>query len=61
MDKELKTIMLGDFTKAETNYLSELILEYLTDMDIEPESFAFHIEVEYMEAEENDDDNTRSD
>ena len=50
--KELKTIMLGDFTKAETNYLSELILEYLTDMGIEAESFAFHIEVEYTEAEE---------
>ena len=56
MDKELKTIMLGDFTKAETNYLSELIREYLTDMDIEPESFAFHIEVEYIEAEEDADE-----
>tara|TARA_Y100000114_G_C11538274_1_gene221379 strand:- start:116 stop:274 length:159 start_codon:yes stop_codon:yes gene_type:complete len=50
--KELKNVMLGDFTKAETNYLSELILEYLTDMEIEVESFAFHIEVEYIEAEE---------
>ena len=48
-----KTVMLGDFDKPDTNYLSELILQYLTDMDIEPESFAFHIEVEYTEAETN--------
>ena len=51
---EVKTVMLGDFTKAETNYLSDLILEYLTDMDINPESFAFHIEVEYTEETDNE-------
>jgi hypothetical protein len=50
---EVKTVMLGDFDKKDTNYLSDLIVEHLTDMGIDPESFAFHIEVEYTE-ESND-------
>tara|TARA_Y100001972_G_scaffold128437_1_gene189134 strand:+ start:192 stop:371 length:180 start_codon:yes stop_codon:yes gene_type:complete len=55
MDKELKTIMLGDFHKPDTYYLSELVATELEEMGIRAESFAFHIEVEYMEAEETDD------
>tara|TARA_R100001460_G_scaffold28919_2_gene57621 strand:- start:973 stop:1137 length:165 start_codon:yes stop_codon:yes gene_type:complete len=46
---EVKTVMLGDFDKRDTDYLSDLILEHLTDMGIDPESFAFHIEVKYTE------------
>ncbi len=51
MSEEIKTIMLGDFDGRDTDYLSDLILEHLTDMGINPESFAFHIEVEYTEEE----------
>lgn len=50
---EVKTVMLGDFDKRDTDYLSDLIVEHLTDMGIDPESFTFHIEVEYTEEEPN--------
>ena len=49
MSEEIKTVMLGDFDKRDTEYLSELIADHLADMGINPESFAFHIEVEYTE------------
>lgn len=49
-----KTVMLNDFDNRDTNYLSDLILEHLTDMDIEPVSFEFHIEVEYTEEPNNE-------
>ena len=52
--REVKTVVLGDFSKREFDYLSDLILEHLTDMDINPASFAFHLEVDYTE--ETDDD-----
>jgi len=56
--KELKTIMLGEFHKPDVYYLSDLIARELEEMGIEAESFAFHIEVEYMEAEERDETRT---
>ena len=46
---EVETVVLGDFSKREFDYLSDLILEHLTDMGIDPESFAFHLEVDYTE------------
>lgn len=49
MSEETKTIMLGDFDKRDTEYLSRLIAEELAHEGIKPESFAFHIEVEYTE------------
>lgn len=48
----MKTIMLGEFDKADTELLSEIVRAYLLDMDINPTSFAFHIEVEYLEEKE---------
>lgn len=50
----MKTIMLGDFDKRDTEYLSELIADNLAVMGINPESFAFHIEVEYTEETDNE-------
>lgn len=50
--KESKTITIGDFHKPDTYYLSELVATELEEMGIRAESFAFHIEVEYIEAEE---------
>lgn len=54
MTSETKTIMLGDFDNRDTDYLLELIADHLAYEGIKPESFAFHIEVEYTE--ETDDD-----
>ena len=54
MTSETKTIMLGDFDKRDTEYLSELIADHLAHEGINPESFAFHIEVEYIESKENE-------
>jgi len=44
-----KTVVLGDFSNRDTGYLSNLILDHLIDMGIEPVSFAFHLEVDYTE------------
>ena len=49
---ETKTIKLGDFTRQEFNYLSELITEKLQEEGIHTESFAFDIEVDYIEEED---------
>ena len=49
---EDKTIKISDFTNQETDYLSELITEKLNEQGITAQSFAFDIEVDYIE--END-------
>lgn len=49
----VKTIMLGEFDKTDTEMLSEIVYSYLSDKGIDPASFAFHIEVEYTEQERN--------
>lgn len=49
MSEEIKTVVLGDFSKREFDYLNELIADHLADMDINPASFAFHLEVDYTE------------
>jgi hypothetical protein len=51
---ETKTIKLGDFTRQEFNYLSELITEKLQEEGINTTSFAFDIEVDYIEEEQAD-------
>jgi hypothetical protein len=48
---EVKTVVLGDFSKREFDYLNALIVDHLADMDINPASFAFHLEVDYTEEE----------
>ena len=50
----MKTIMLGDdqLEVKDTEYLTDLIGDALNDMGINPTSFAFHIEVEYDDGEE---------
>jgi len=45
----VKTIMLGEFDKTDTEMLSDIVYSYLSDEGIDPASFAFHIEVEYTE------------
>jgi len=57
MTNKTKTVMLGDFDKRDTEYLSELIADHLAHEGIKPESFAFHIEVEYIESEDNENAN----
>jgi hypothetical protein len=49
-----KTIRLWKFDKSTTNYLSELILEELTEAGIETCAYAFHIKVEYQEDKANE-------
>jgi len=50
-----KTIMFGDFDKQTTETLSNIIDWELNEEGIEPSSYAFHIEVEYIEEEVSDD------
>lgn len=45
----MKTITLSDFTQQDSEFLADLIDTYLKDQDIEAESFAFNIEVDYEE------------
>jgi hypothetical protein len=51
---EVKTVVLGDFSKREFDYLNALIADHLADMDINPASFAFHLEVDYTEETDNE-------
>ena len=44
-----KTIKISDFTNQDEDYLSELIMEHLNDKGITIQSFAFSIEVDYIE------------
>ena len=46
-----KQISLGEFDNQASDYLSELVSELLLEKDIYTDSFAFSIEVEYMERE----------
>ena len=46
-----KTIVFGDFDKQTTETLSNIIDWELDEEDIKPYSYAFHIEVEYIEEE----------
>ena len=48
-----KTIKISDFDSQTTDYLNELIMEELNEQGIAAQSFAFSIEVDYKE--ENDD------
>ena len=48
----IKTVMLGDFDKGDTEILSNIVHSYLQELDINPTSFAFHIEVEYTDDKE---------
>ena len=47
-----KTITIGTFDDRDTDYLVNLIMDYLSDMGIEAQSFAFSVEVEYYIEEE---------
>ena len=42
-------ISLGEFDKHATEYVSELVMELLNDQGIFPKSYAFSIEVDYLE------------
>ena len=53
---EYKTIMLGDFDNQTTELLSNIISLELEDEGINPQSFAFHIEVDYTEEKEMSDE-----
>ena len=50
-----KTIMFGDFDKQTTETLSNIIDWELNEEDIKPYSYAFHIEVEYIEEDKSND------
>ena len=45
----VKKIKIEEFDSAATDYLSELIMEHLNDKGITIQSFAFSIEVDYIE------------
>lgn len=49
----MKTILIdestGGLSRRDMEYLNEVVCEALRDMDIEPASFAWHIEVNYTE------------
>ena len=47
--QKFETISLGEFDKQSTEYISELVMELLNDQGIFPNSFAFHIEVDYTD------------
>jgi hypothetical protein len=49
MEKAMKTITLSDFSQHDTEWLADLIDNYLQDQDIQATSFAFNIEVDYEE------------
>ena len=46
-----KQISFGEFDNQASDYLSELVHELLYHKGIDTDSFAFSIEVEYMERE----------
>ena len=48
----IKTTMLGDFERQDTEILSTIIQHCLGEQGIEPLSFAFRIEVDYTEEDE---------
>jgi hypothetical protein len=50
----MRTILLGEFDKRDTNILTEIINDYLLEMGVKPVSVAFHIEVDVYEEEEDE-------
>ena len=46
-----KQISFGEFDNQASDYLAELVYELLSEKGIYTDSFAFSIEVEYMERE----------
>ena len=46
---KLKNITLGTFTSSDTEYLTNLIVDELAELGIKTSSFAFSIEVDYLE------------
>ena len=50
---KLKNITLGTFTSSDTEYLTNLIVDELAELGIKTSSFAFSIEVDYLEDKEN--------
>jgi hypothetical protein len=46
---QTKTVTLGEFCRADTEVLSQIVHDCLQDLDINPASFAFSIEVDYTE------------
>ena len=46
-----KTIVLNDFDKEASNYLSQLVWDQLAKQGISPTSFSFSIEVNFQEQE----------
>ena len=50
----MKTILLGDFTKRDTDILTEIINDYMLEVGVKPVAVAFHIEVDVYEEEEDE-------
>lgn len=49
MEKTVKTITLSNFSQHDTEFLADLIDNYLRDQGIQAVGFAFNIEVDYEE------------
>lgn len=51
-----KTVLIdvstGGLSRRDIEYINDIVHEALRDMDIEPASFAWHIEVDYTEGED---------
>ena len=45
----MKTIILGEFSKRDTEMLSKVVTDYLNELGINPSAFVFHIKVTYTE------------
>lgn len=51
----MKTITLSEFSQHDTEFLADLIDNYLRDQGIQAVGFAFNIEVDYEEESETTD------
>jgi len=51
-DREWKKISFGEFDAHANAYIAELVDELLREKDIDPTAFAFRLEVDYMEIED---------
>ena len=51
-DREWKKISFGEFDAHANAYIAELVDELLREKGIEPSAFAFSIDVDYMEGED---------
>ena len=52
--EEVKRIIIGEFGKRDTEIISEVVIDYLNELGINPSTFSFYIEVNYSEEEEKD-------